>query len=543
MAAVHDGNKDIAVRVKRFGSAPRRRILLVNPASGDNLWTMGGTARLLGCKAVMPCSALPTLIALTPADVGVEYVLCDENVAPIPAKLRCDLVAVTGYSVHGRRIAEICRQFRARGIPVALGGIFATVEPKKARELADYLFLGEAEHTWPAFLRAWIAGNPQPEYRQEEPIDMADSPPPDWSLVRRSDYLYGTVQTTRGCPHQCDFCEVVKVFGRTFRHKSIEQILAEVRASHAVTREGIFFSDDNFVVNKKFTKDLLRALIAYNATLKNPLSFATQATVAIAEDEELLRLLADARFELIFLGVESPRRSCLEEIGKTNVSRLDPVEAVTRISRYGIPPFVGLICGFDHDDSQTFADLRNFIDATASPVATITLLNAAPDTPLHRRLAAENRVTDTFAGEWYFGTNIVPRAMSMDQLLDGHHRLLCEIYETGRFHARLHRWLSTIEYQSPVHAKGHGLLANLNRFLRILFAYCVRAPREERKAFLRGMRETAAMGSKLMRPYMMLMCHYWHFFQFVKRATWQTGRAPAPLDAPAAANVEAQPAP
>jgi radical SAM superfamily enzyme YgiQ (UPF0313 family) len=517
------------VRIRRFGTAPRRRILLVNPATGENIWTMVGTARLLGRKAIMPCSALATLVALTPQDVSVEYLLCDENVGKIPWDIRCDLVVVTGYSVQARRIAEVCKEFRARGRSVALGGIYATVEPDKARELADYLFLGEGEYIWPEFLRAWVAGNARREYRQAEPIDMADSPPPDWSLVRPSDYVYGTVQTTRGCPHRCDFCEVVKVFGRTFRHKSVEQVLAEVRASRAVTQEGLFFSDDNFVVNKRFTKELLQGLIAYNATLRNPLSFATQATVAIAEDEELLRLLADARFETIYLGVESPRRGCLEEINKGNISRLDPAEAVKRVSQHGISPFVGLICGFDHDDAETFSDLRRFIDTTASPVAAISLLNAAPGTPLYQRLLAENRVSDDFGGEWFFGTNILPRSMSMEQLLDGHRQLLGEIYQTDRFHDRLRRWLATVEYFSPLHEGGYGAWANINKFIRILYAYCIRAPRAERKAFLRGMRETAARNKKLMRPYMMLMCHYWHFFHFVKHATWQTTSAPAEL--------------
>jgi radical SAM superfamily enzyme YgiQ (UPF0313 family) len=523
---LHD--QDIAMRIKRFGIKPRRRILLVNPAGQEDLWTMGGTARILGRKALMPCPALATLVALTPADLGVEYVLCDENVGRIPWNKHWDLVAVTGYSVHAARTATICKGFRARGVPVALGGIYATVEPDQARALADFLFLGEAEHTWPEFLRAWVQGRARSEYRQEQPIDMAHSPPPDWSLIRPTDYLLGAVQTTRGCPNRCEFCEVIKVFGRTFRHKSVEQVLAEVRASRVVSRHALFFSDDNFVVDKRFTKELLRGLIAYNRTLKAPLSFATQATVAIAEDEELLRLMADAGFEMVFLGVESPRQRCLEEIGKQHVSRLDAVEAVKRISRHGIATFVGLICGFDHDDADTFAELGAFIESTSSPVVVLSLLNAIPGTPLHDRLSAENRVLSDSVGEWYFGTNIVPRSMSREQLVVDHRRLLHDIYRTDRFHDRLRRWLASVEYFGPLFTQKSRSWSQLRRFLRVLFTYCVLAPRADRKAFFRGMRDTARRDRRLMRPYMMMMCHFWHFSHFMRHERWKMDLVPVP---------------
>jgi radical SAM superfamily enzyme YgiQ (UPF0313 family) len=482
---------------------------------------MSGLVRLMGQKALMPCSALATLVALTPDELGVEYMLCDENVAPIDWDLRCDLVAVTGYSVHAARIAEICQRFRARGIPVALGGIHATMQPDDARKLADHLFLGEAEYTWPEFLRDWVAGTARSEYRQIELVDMADSPPPDWSLVRGSDYVFFTVQTTRGCPHHCDFCEVVNVFGRTFRHKSVDRIMVELRAAGALAEEGVFFSDDNFVVSRGFTKELLQKVIEYNTSRKNPLSFATQATVNIGEDEDLLRMMADARFELVFLGVESPRRVCLEEIGKHHVARVDPVAAVNRISRHGITPIVGLICGFDHDDPSTFDELRTYLDSTASPISVVSLMNAVPGTPLHARLAAEGRILDQFGGEWFFWSNIVPRSMTLQQLVDGHQKLMKELYEPAAFHDRLRRWLFSVGYMSPLYSHGRVSWPNLQKAFSIVLGY-LRAPRVQRRAFFLGLRDIARYSPTLVRPYMKLMAMYWHFDQFVEHATWQT---------------------
>jgi len=177
--------------------------------------------------------------------------------------------------------------------------------PGEGRENADILFIGEAEYTWPQFLRDWTAGDTKPVYRQDSFIDMKDSPAPDLSYLSAKDYLYFSVQTSRGCPNNCDFCDVIRIMGRKYRSKSIDQIMYEVKNAHAYGAETIFFSDDNFLVNKIFTTDLLREIIKWNRTLDRPLSFSTQATVMIGAEDDLLKLLADARFSVLFLGLET----------------------------------------------------------------------------------------------------------------------------------------------------------------------------------------------------------------------------------------------
>jgi radical SAM superfamily enzyme YgiQ (UPF0313 family) len=226
----------------------KKRIYLVNPKNPENFWAMKGALDIVGKhKTLMPNIALLTIIALTPKDADIEYVVCDENITPVDWNIPCDLVGITGYTLQFERMSIISAKFRERGIPVAVGGIYATIDPDKVTNIADHLFIGEAEYTWPQFLRDWTANKARPVYRQDEFIDMKDSPAPDLSYMTAKNYHYFSVQTSRGCPNDCDFCDVVRVVGRKYRSKSIDQILREVKNAHASGAETIFFSDDNFV--------------------------------------------------------------------------------------------------------------------------------------------------------------------------------------------------------------------------------------------------------------------------------------------------------
>ena len=206
----------------------KKRIYLINPLNPDNFWAMQSSVKAIGAKTLMPNAALATLMALTPKVLDIEYIYCDENISKIDWNAKCDLAAITGYTLHSERIREISSEFRKRNIPVALGGTFATLQREQAIELADHLFLYEAEYTWPQFLKEWINGKAKDLYVQKEHVDMKDSPAPDWSFTKGSNYLYFTVQTSRGCPNNCDFCDAVKLVGHRYRTKSIEQIMTEI---------------------------------------------------------------------------------------------------------------------------------------------------------------------------------------------------------------------------------------------------------------------------------------------------------------------------
>lgn len=518
----------MAPRSKKYGTGPAKRIYLVSPRTPDSFWSMRGTVEAVGVRTLMPSATLATLMALTPPDVAVEYFWCDENIDALDWTLDCDLVAITGFTLHAGRIAKISAGFRSKGIPVALGGPFASLDTPDAEPLADHLFIGEGEYTWPAFLRDFAAGRPKPRYVQTKKIDMADSPPPDWSLINGRDYLYMTVQTSRGCPNKCDFCDAIQLVGRRYRTKSIDQIMIEIDNAQKAGAETIFFSEDNFYVKKSFTRELLTRIIAWNTQLPNPVQFSCQTSIRIADDEEILKLLADARFAAAFLGVESVRRDCLVEVNKGHLHRDDLVDRIKALSSYGVLPFIGLIVGFDHDDPATFDEIEAFLEETASPIASLSVLNAPEGTPLHARMGEAGRIDERFAGVWHFSTNIVPEQWSLDELLTRHRALFRKLYDPNHFGPRTMRWLANIEYFTPLYAKKRRHWRNIFKLGHILHHYALRVPGPVRAQFFKILYETARKDPRLIRKAITVLTQYCHYYSFVNESSWAIPEETAP---------------
>jgi radical SAM superfamily enzyme YgiQ (UPF0313 family) len=491
------------------------RVYLINPRNADDFWTMQSSVGAVGCKTLMPNCALATLVALTPKDLDVEYVYCDENVSDLDPETPCDLAAITGYTLHWPRIREIAAAFRERGVPVALGGAFATLNPEQAGEVADHLFVGEAERTWARFLRDWRAGRALPRYEQESHVDMKESPAPDWSLIDGSDYVNFSLQTNRGCPNNCDFCDAVRLVGRRVRTKALDQVMVEIENARAAGAEAIFFSEDNFFAKRSFTRELLTEIVRWNTSIPTPLSFYAQATLDIAESDEILRLLADARFSGIFLGMESTRRECLAEVNKGHIARTDPGELVRRLSSHGIVPFLGMIVGFDHDDESVFDEIEAFLDETASPLAFVSYLNAPENTALHRRMKQEGRLREDFDGLWHHSTNIVPAGMSNRQLVAGNTELMRRLYDPERFARRLVAWLSGVNYFTDLYGNSKTNYAKLFKIFHILRYCLLHEPPEVRRIFFRVLRATWRIDPRLLKRAVIVMMYYWNFFAFV----------------------------
>lgn len=498
-----------------------KRIYLINPKNPDNFWAMEGVLNIVGKeKTLMFNAALLTLISLTPKNLNIDYVFCDENIRAINWNLSSDLVAITGYTLQAERIKAISARFRENNVPVAIGGIYATINPDDMKNHADYLFIGEAEYTWPEFLQSWVQDKAKPLYKQEALINMHDSPPPDLSYIRAKDYLYFPVQTSRGCPNNCDFCDVVRVAGRHHRTKTILQIMTEVRNAQKLGAGTVFFSDDNFCVNKKFTMELLSELIKFNTALARPLSFSTQATIMIGADEELLKLLADARFSVIFLGLESIRGACLEEVNKGQMVSYNPFEIIPRISSYGIVPFIGMIVGFDHDDKGVFGEIEEFLNETGSPIASISVLNAPPNTVLYERMKQEGRIREDFKGFWHFTTNIIPKQMTIEELYDGHQNLFKRLYEPENFEFRLKKWLQNVQYLTPLYSTGKKEFSRIFMIMKILwhFTFCV--PPATRRSFFSIMKTAWQINPRLISRAVSIMLQYWHYYYFSHATPW-----------------------
>jgi radical SAM superfamily enzyme YgiQ (UPF0313 family) len=407
-------------------------------------------------KTFMAPLGLATVAALTPNDIEVD--IWDEAVHGLVTDETdfgkdYDLVGVTGYINHLLRVKRLGELFRRRGIAVAVGGPGVSSAPELYRNDFDILFVGEAEYTWPQFIAEWIAGHHRAEYRQVEKLDLTQSPLPRWDKVAADlkSYVCGGVQTTRGCPFDCEFCDVIYIYGRQARHKSVEQVLQEVTALEQLGVERIFFSDDNFIGNPHYAKALLKALIPINNAFRNPIGFFTQITLNVAKDEEMLELLADANFSVLFIGIESANVDSLIEMNKPQNYKTDMVADIKKILSYGLPVTAGLIVGFDHDDASIFDHQFEFSREACIPMPTAHMLKAPLGTKLWVRLHKEGRVVhfeetglrplnDTRA--W---TNILPKLMTRRELMTGYLGLVERLRDWRNFEARVIGMLSLIQ--------------------------------------------------------------------------------------------------
>src|SRR5215470_9770847 len=371
------------------GAAPRQ-IYLIQPRFPISYWGLEHFLPLTPYKAVFPPLGLLTLAALTPPDFPVE--LCDENAGErVDFATDARVVCVTGYILQMKRVFEIADRFRALGKTVVLGGPMANLLPEECRRHCDVLFEGEAEYTWPRFLREYAEGRHCDHYVEHDKINLPDSPPPRLDVLRKA-YGQGIVQCSRGCPFTCDFCDIIVMYGRKMRFKPVEQVIQEIAAWQARGAGKVFFADDNFIGNRAYAKELLRAVARWNARQRNPLGFYTQASIDMVRDEELLGLLRDANFFAVFLGIETPRKASLAEASKTQNVKLDMVQAVHKIQSYNLFVTAGMIVGFDHDDPAIFEEQYEFLQAAQIPIVLVNALEAVPRTPLYNRLKAEGRL-------------------------------------------------------------------------------------------------------------------------------------------------------
>jgi len=392
---------------------------------------------------------MPTLAGLTGAEH--EVILCDENVEEIDFDIEADLVGVTGYIIHRERMLEIIDAFRDRGRFVAVGGPYASLCPEELAGRCDALFIDEAEETWPAFLRdfateaeeTWPAflrdfatGHPKTEYRALEKPDLTLAPMPRFDLLDVSKYHALTIQFARGCPFNCEFCDIIVMYGRRPRAKSVAQVMAEIEECHRLGATQVFIVDDNFIGNKNLAKELLREIARWSREHDYPIDFNTEASLNVAQDEELLDLLRAAHFTTIFIGIESPRRASLLETGKTQNMRADLVESVRAIQAHGIQIQAGMIVGFDSDDSSIFEEQLHFIQEARIPVSMTGMLQAMPKTPLYARVVEEGRLLVESSGDQFVLSNILPKQMSRLELYRGYRWLLEQLYDFRNYRRR-----------------------------------------------------------------------------------------------------------
>lgn len=401
---------------------------------------------------------LATISGLTPERFKVD--LWDESIhGPIinnPNLKNYDLAGITGYTAHLPRAKAVAQIFRKYGIPVAIGGAGISTMPQRYRDDFDIFFIGEAELTWPRFLGEWEEGNYRKVYQQVTPVDLSLSPLPRWDSIvgKMQNYYVGCVQTSRGCPFNCEFCDVSYLFGHQFRHKPVDTVLEELSVLEKLGVQKVIFCDDNFAGNIRYTKELLREIITLNNSFRHPLAFAGEASINIAADEELLKLLADANFVEIFTGIESPNKESLKETNKLQNIRGSLIEDIRKIQFYGISVRGSLIVGFDHDKNDIFDQHFKFVQQSNLTVPSIRVLMAPPGTRLWERARKEGRLIKTETEGRYFGnpgtTNIIPKGMSRLELHSGYLGLIERVYDWENFAARVKGFISNVKRKPNV---------------------------------------------------------------------------------------------
>ncbi|BAZ28290.1 radical SAM domain-containing protein [Cylindrospermum sp. NIES-4074] len=375
------------------------RALLLWPIMPNSFWSYQETLDLAGLRSTNPPLGLITVAAMLPSDWEIRFSDRNVRLETDADWAWCDLVIISAMIIQQQDLGELIKKAIALGKKVAVGGPFPTSVPEFALEAgADYLILDEGECTVPMFLEAWERGEEKGVFRSPEKPDVTQTPIPRFDLLDLNAYYAITVQFSRGCPFQCEFCDIINLFGRKPRTKTPEQMLAELEVLYQMGwNRYIFLVDDNFIGNKRNAKVFLRALIPWMEERKYPFTFITEASLNLAEDDELIDLMVKAGITIVFMGIETPDVESLVGINKEQNTRQSLQESCDKITRAGLQIMSGFILGFDNERVGAGKRVQEFVEETGIPQAHLSLLGALPNTAMWTRLQKEGRLVEGFS--------------------------------------------------------------------------------------------------------------------------------------------------
>jgi len=423
------------------------KILLIYPEFPDTFWSFKHALKFIKKEAGAPPLGLLTVAAMLPS--AWEIRLVDLNVTNLTDEdLRwADYGFVSAMVVQRESAHLVIQRCKNAGVKVVAGGPLFTMEYEKFPDV-DYFVLNEAEATLAPFLRDLEKGQAQRVYTSTEYPDIHQTPVPLWVLADLKHYDTASIQFSRGCPFSCDFCNVTALLGHRPRTKTAAQIVAELDSLYALGwRKSIFFVDDNFIGNKKHIKtEVLPALIKWRKG-KFGMPFSTEVSINLADDPVLLRLMVQAGFDTVFVGIETPNEESLEECSKNQNKGRDLVESVKQLQRAGLQVQGGFIVGFDNDPPSVFQQQIDFIQESGIVTAMVGLLQAPQGTRLYDRMQQEGRLVNEFSGDNVNGsTNIIPK-MGLEPLREGYRKILSHIYAPKYYYERVLTFLR--EYRPP----------------------------------------------------------------------------------------------
>lgn len=449
------------------------KILLVNPVFPDTYWSFRHALKFEGRKAAFPPLGLLTVSAMLPSDW--ERRLIDMNVEELwPDDIEwADMVFISAMIVQNESLEKVVRLCRSMGKKVVVGGPYVSTSHERLPD-ADHIFIGEAETTLPEFINDLDLGIAKKIYKADERPSLHNTPVPDFGLINLKNYSSMNVQYSRGCPFQCEFCDIIEIYGRVPRTKTNKQMLAELDAVKKLGWRGpVFIVDDNFIGNKKNVRLFLPDLIEWSRQNDYPFSFLTEASVNLAEDDALLEQMREAGFRRVFLGIETPVEESLREAQKAQNTRRNLLESVKTIQSYGMEVMAGFIVGFDHDPEDIFERQIKFIRESAIPLAMVGLLAALPDTQLWRRLEKEGRLLDVSTGNnTDCSLNFIPK-MNRTRLVEGYKTILRNIYSPREYYLRALDCLARF-HKTRIEPRQTTMLQDLKSFCRIIMTLGIR---------------------------------------------------------------------
>ncbi len=444
------------------------KILLVYPEFPKTFWGFNYALKFISKKSSFPPLGLLTVASILSEEW--EKRLVDMNVQKLgDSDIKwADLVLISAMSIQKKSVMSIIDKCKKLNKKIVAGGPLFTAWYDEFDSI-DYLILNEAEITLPLFLKDFSTGNARHIYTSTEWADIKTTPVPLWELININDYASMNIQYSRGCPFDCDFCDIVLLFGREPRLKTKEQVIAELEALYKIGwRDSIFFVDDNFISNKKVLKqEILPEIISWMEERHYPFTFFTEASINLSDDEELMQLMVKAGFDMVFIGIESPNEASLKECNKYQNKGRNLLESINKCQKNGLQVQGGFIVGFDNDPESIFDTMIRFIQESGIVSAMVGLLNAPRGTKLYRRLEKEGRIVSEMSGDnTDFSMNFIPK-MNYENLVRGYRRVLNKIYAPKYYYDRIMKFLK--EYNSESYHSKYRLnfkLSNISALLK-----------------------------------------------------------------------------
>jgi radical SAM superfamily enzyme YgiQ (UPF0313 family) len=445
------------------------KVLLVYPEYPDTFWSFKHALKFISKKASFPPLGLLTVASMIPKEW--EKRLIDMNVSVLTEDdLKwADYVFISAMIVQKKSVREVIRRCKNLGVIVIAGGPLFTTGYEEFENI-DHFVLNEAESTLPSFLDDLKNGCAQHIYASKERPDIRETPPPQWDLINIKKYASMSIQYSRGCPYNCEFCDIIILNGHKPRTKSKDQILEELEVLYTQGwKGGVFFVDDNFIGNKKRLKtELLPSLIDWMKKKKYPFYFFTETSINLSDDEELMQLMVKAGFNRVFIGIETPNEESLTECNKYLNKNRDLIACVKKIQDNGFEVQGGFIVGFDNDPPSIFERQISFIQKSGIVTAMVGLLNAPRGTRLYHRLKKEDRLLSDPSGDnTDFSINFIPK-MNIEALINGYKKILNTIYSPKHYYKRVITFLKAYEPE-PIKKKINFKFHNLRAFFKSIW--------------------------------------------------------------------------